>query len=76
MPTKAVVTYAPPRSLRPEANDPSPVALRLMKAPERDTLSPRERAVLSRRVPGIRGWRIYKVAGGADVPLSGMSAPC
>jgi hypothetical protein len=25
-------------------NDPSPVALRLMKAPERDTLSPGERA--------------------------------
>jgi hypothetical protein len=27
--------------------DPSPVTLRLMKAPERDTLSPRERAVYS-----------------------------
>ena len=26
------------------ANDPSPVALRLVKAPDRDTLSPRERA--------------------------------
>ena len=26
--------------------DPSPVTLRLMKAPERDTLSPRERAVV------------------------------
>jgi hypothetical protein len=27
------------------ANDPSPVTLRLTTAPERDTLSPRERAV-------------------------------
>jgi hypothetical protein len=27
------------------ARDPSPVALRLVKSPERDTLSPREKAV-------------------------------
>jgi len=30
-----------------KGTDPSPVTLRLMKAPERDTLSPRERAVYS-----------------------------
>ncbi len=33
--------------------DPSPVALRLMKTPECDTLSPRERAVSSLWTPGV-----------------------
>jgi hypothetical protein len=35
-------------------NNPSPVRRRLMKAPEHDTLSPRERAVLSRPRGAIR----------------------
>jgi len=33
-----------PAATANEARDPSPVTLRLMKAPEPDTLSPRERA--------------------------------
>jgi hypothetical protein len=46
-----------------KGTDPSPVTLRLMKAPERDTLSPRERAVYSvllkcrnSRVPRLRDY--------------------
>jgi hypothetical protein len=38
-----------------EASYPSPVTLRLMKAPERDTLSPRERAVDSVVTPSPQG---------------------
>jgi hypothetical protein len=36
------------------ARDPSPVPLRLVKAPERDTLSPRERAVYLLSTPGFQ----------------------
>jgi hypothetical protein len=35
-------------------SDPSPVPLRLVKAPERDTLSPGERAIRSLRTPGVQ----------------------
>ena len=51
------------------ASDPSPVSLRLVKAPERGTLSPRERAVHSpvtppqpRRGIDLRSWMFLSSA--------------
>jgi hypothetical protein len=40
-----IMSVGPSIATRPGPRDPSPVTLRLVKAPERGTLFPRERAV-------------------------------